>query len=915
MVTSPPYFGLRSYSDSGTTYAGQLGSESSLEEFLKALLDCTREMIRVLKPSGSIWVNLGDKYNGYNGGRKDGTIQKNGPRPVLPTGSGLDVPSMPNKTLVGIPWRYALRCIDELGLILRAEVIWAKPNGMPEILTDRVRRSHETWFHFTKQPRYYASKEAARASSVWDIATQPLIVPESLGIKHFAAFPMELPFRIISGWCPPDGVVLDPFGGTGTTAIVAKTLGRHAISIDMSSDYLRLAKWRSTDPKQIAKAESLKGQTPMGNTLDMAKIKEDHQARTQRICDAARNFESPGSWPEVLALALMELAAIWREEANRLSELPSPKPRGWKTTMESLRDCATRVSGVAVAMRNHGLPGDDSGPKPSGTTAGASTPENGAAPVGPTANGDDADPKELTGTTSPSLITSPPTASAFMGNGASTAPGAVSEDPAGDFLRDLGRKPNAGDWTSIDGLSKLAPAPGGGLIVLNDPNPDESLAEAAASIIKQVRTRVTDHSGAQFDVTHSPDTTVTANQFDTPHGPETFIQLEAYGNSDGALDTSPQPDQNTMTVTWRDGVKTTVGVVPQAGHEVIAPGAFGEGGTVPLTLGIGGPVIGEAQWSIGAADAPPAWTALPAVEVIELDAVPTLPSPGHTSVSQANMVSECALKWKLAKRHGAPERPGWALVGGKAFHECVAALETGSEPLYASSPASLWREMFKRAIAQTEAENPLFPQDTWHASNKGKENRAWWDADGPEMVHRYLEWRAKWIADGWELLHTQDGRPVVELEFLAFLGGSPVKGFIDSAWYHPGRNMIAIVDWKSGTSKPADYFQQATYRHALEPLLAGRAWGDVSGRGSTTSWPTTLGAFWDARKGELGPLVDLDVRHPKAEVELRLSMPRRIDAAGLYMPNVNTGYGGCGSCSLKRSCPVGSRIGTGEVNL
>lgn len=334
VVTSPPYFGLRSYQDGGEHYEGQIGAEATPAEFVDALIAATREMMRVVKPSGSIWVNLGDKYS--NGMRQHFT---------------------PAKSLMGIPWRYAIRCIDDLGLILRAEVIWSKPNGLPESVTDRVRRSHETWFHFTLNPRYYSavdeireehaartieqSKIDARAGlvkksqhrqptvenrrersvtpppnplgklpgSVWTIATEPLRVPDHLGIDHFAAFPTEWPRRIITGWSPrgvcvecgagrqnddtgrawhggdpatrslgipavdrartitgeacdcPEptapttpGVVLDPFSGTGTTALVASVLGRHGIGVDMSEDYCRLAKWRTTDPKQRARA-------------------------------------------------------------------------------------------------------------------------------------------------------------------------------------------------------------------------------------------------------------------------------------------------------------------------------------------------------------------------------------------------------------------------------------------------------------------------------------------------------------------------------------------------------------------------------------------------------------------------------------------------------------------------------------
>ena len=335
VVTSPPYFGLRSYQDGGEHYDGQIGAEATPAEFVDALIDATREMVRVVKPSGSIWVNLGDRYSGVGGG-------------------------VPTKSLIGIPWRYAIRCIDDLGLILRAEVIWSKPNGLPESVTDRVRRSHEQWFHFTLNPRYYSAVDEVREAylaphatrtlgrqsatrgdsgrdndrldasatmnplgklpgSVWTIATEPLRVPEELGIDHFAAFPTEFPRRIITGWSPrgvcvecgegrrpvvergrfplqavhnghttavpgaPEGrssvphgstttilgeacgcpettaettpsVVLDPFSGTGTTALVASVLGRHGIGVDMSEDYCRLAAWRTTDPRQRARA-------------------------------------------------------------------------------------------------------------------------------------------------------------------------------------------------------------------------------------------------------------------------------------------------------------------------------------------------------------------------------------------------------------------------------------------------------------------------------------------------------------------------------------------------------------------------------------------------------------------------------------------------------------------------------------
>jgi DNA modification methylase len=218
VVTSPPYFALRSYQDGDEHYDGQIGSEPSPQEFLEALWAATVEMVRVLKPSGSIFVNLGDKYA--------------------------------DKSLMGMPWRYAIGCIDDLGLILRAEIVWSKPNGLPESVTDRVRRSHEQWFHFTVEPRYFsaideirephkgggegvtmAERQAAGTvfsnsrgvaagtkpamtyagnplgklpGSVWSIPSEPLQVPDSLGVDHFAAFPQEWPRRLILGWCPQE---------------------------------------------------------------------------------------------------------------------------------------------------------------------------------------------------------------------------------------------------------------------------------------------------------------------------------------------------------------------------------------------------------------------------------------------------------------------------------------------------------------------------------------------------------------------------------------------------------------------------------------------------------------------------------------------------------------------------------------
>lgn len=366
VVTSPPYFALRSYTDDGEHYAGQLGSEATPDAFVSSLLAATRECMRVLKPTGSLWVNLGDKYaTGTTPGPQSAKTTIGAHPGVSNIASRKVQEGVRTKSLLGIPWRFALRCIDDLGLILRAEVIWSKPNGLPESVTDRVRRSHEQWLHFTMQPRYFSAVDEIRQQatattrhamtyaerlasgelprptrgkdtatngraeyapnplgklpgSVWTVATEPLRVPDELGVDHFAAFPTEWPRRIIAGWSPrgvcvecgegrrpvtvaalgrkerdtpaygagnhgtggstlgsrgpsaiitgyacacPEpsadttpAVVLDPFGGTGTTALVAKALGRHGVTVDRSSDYCRLAEWRVNDPGELAKA-------------------------------------------------------------------------------------------------------------------------------------------------------------------------------------------------------------------------------------------------------------------------------------------------------------------------------------------------------------------------------------------------------------------------------------------------------------------------------------------------------------------------------------------------------------------------------------------------------------------------------------------------------------------------------------
>jgi len=460
VMCSPPYWAQRDYEDGGATMAGQIGREPTPAAYVEALTECTAEWIRVLKPGGSIFVNLGDKYSGaqqQTHGRATSESMGEYWARTNPARTGIRA-----KSLMGLPWRYALACIGGgssltaaavievlggvaagtvplaeaeafvrqleatpaagLGLILRAEIIWNKTNPLPESVTDRVRRQHEQLFHFTREGLYYSAVDLIRTAPVrsdaraaghryaghipgigrkhqglatrpnhglgslpgsvwgseviWDIPSQPLTLPEWLGVEHYAAYPLALPRRVIEGWSPPGicvecgegrrpvaeatydyegrttngpqsvarrhespgrevravrstaiagyvcactpytdhperrrstvtpgpelarasraaadqraalnggsrhhgddwpdrepvreyhwdrwtpaptrpAVVLDPFGGTGTTALAALALGRDAITVDRSGDYCRAAAWRTADPGQLALA-------------------------------------------------------------------------------------------------------------------------------------------------------------------------------------------------------------------------------------------------------------------------------------------------------------------------------------------------------------------------------------------------------------------------------------------------------------------------------------------------------------------------------------------------------------------------------------------------------------------------------------------------------------------------------------
>ena len=236
-VTSPPYFGLRDYGNDN-----QIGDEKTPDEYISALVTVFREVRRVLRDDGTVWLNLGDSYI--------------------------------NKNLVGIPWRVAF-ALQADGWYLRQDIIWSKPNPMPESVEDRCTKAHEYIFLLSKSPKYYFDNEHIKEEtdkiggkprqfgatkqqgtmrqdigetfidnglrnkrSVWTVSPKPF------SEAHFAVYPPELIEPCILAGCPEGGTVLDPFGGSGTTGVVADRLGRDAVMFELNSDYIDIASKR-----------------------------------------------------------------------------------------------------------------------------------------------------------------------------------------------------------------------------------------------------------------------------------------------------------------------------------------------------------------------------------------------------------------------------------------------------------------------------------------------------------------------------------------------------------------------------------------------------------------------------------------------------------------------------------------------
>ena len=273
VVTSPPYWGLRDYGNDG-----QIGLEQEPEDFINELVSVFREVKRVLRDDGTLWLNIGDSYSGSGKGTAGNLGKKHNERHLEHKTGGLIPSGTKPKDLVGIPWMLAFALRAD-GWYLRQDIIWHKPNPMPESVRDRCTKAHEYIFLLSKSPKYFFDNQAMQEPStqlgktnirfggnkygdsddpkhatksgntyvdsgkrnkrsVWTVTTRPFKG------AHFATFPPALIEPCILAGCPEGGTVLDPFFGAGTTGLVAQRHNRKWIGCELNPEYAAIAQAR-----------------------------------------------------------------------------------------------------------------------------------------------------------------------------------------------------------------------------------------------------------------------------------------------------------------------------------------------------------------------------------------------------------------------------------------------------------------------------------------------------------------------------------------------------------------------------------------------------------------------------------------------------------------------------------------------
>jgi DNA modification methylase len=278
-ITSPPYFGLRDYG-----HEGQIGLEETVDDYVAAMVDVFKRVKDLLAEDGTLWLNLGDSYYNYRPGKGQSLVKQTVSNtdqdlPQACARRGNKQAGLKEKDLIGIPWRVAF-ALQADGWYLRQDIIWHKPNPMPESMKDRCTKNHEYIFLLTKNPKYYFDNEAikepvkedwgtrdrsdgkyhnegsgltphsgleksyemANKRSVWTVTTKPFKG------AHFAVYPPELIEPCVLAGSKPNDIVLDPFMGSGTTAAVAQRLNRQYLGCELNLDYKTLQKERLKQP-------------------------------------------------------------------------------------------------------------------------------------------------------------------------------------------------------------------------------------------------------------------------------------------------------------------------------------------------------------------------------------------------------------------------------------------------------------------------------------------------------------------------------------------------------------------------------------------------------------------------------------------------------------------------------------------
>ena len=279
-ITSPPYYGLRDYGGEDN----QIGQEQSPEEYINQLVEVFRQVKNVLTDDGTLWLNIGDSYYNYRPGKGQALVKQTvaSNKQDLPDKCAKRANKLPNlkeKDLIGIPWMLAFALRAD-GWYLRQDIIWHKPNPMPESVKDRCTKSHEYIFLLSKNKKYYYDNESIKEPakdwgtrdrtngkyhnkgtglqphsgltksypkknkrSVWSITNKPYRG------SHFAVFPPDLIIPCIKAGSEKNDIILDPFMGSGTTAMVAKELGRYYIGCELHEDYGNLMQKRIGEAK------------------------------------------------------------------------------------------------------------------------------------------------------------------------------------------------------------------------------------------------------------------------------------------------------------------------------------------------------------------------------------------------------------------------------------------------------------------------------------------------------------------------------------------------------------------------------------------------------------------------------------------------------------------------------------------